>query len=362
MKLFDVFLFEDANERLRNDQRLAKLVAIHFRHDETIPAKLKFSLGPKPDQKAIMDEWLKLADKVNNDPTYGPLSPDKKFHDWLTKIYATGATAWEDINARAAEALYNLQALSRRNVLTQAQTDLNRYPNLSALERVVGRHQDVLRKLKDEKIIQDAIKDAREFILIDNEDYYVSVPLNKGAAIKLARSTGVFANWCTGAIGSNYYDHYCAVEGNAVSTRKGPLVVIINKKDPEDKIQVHSQSNQFKNKQDHEINRSEYGMKHPRLFEKIARQLALNASELQDAGKWDMLAEVNRFRKVFADAWALPHDYEDDEDEEEEMQEILDTEHALQTAWVAANPLPPEAADDREAYERHFARMPRIER
>lgn len=86
----------------------------------------------------------------------------------------------------------------------------------------------------------------REFIVSDGE-WEVWRPLTYAGSISLAREGGHKAKWCTAYEGdTHYWDSY---------TRKGPLYIFLNKSNPDEKYQLHIQTNSW-----YDINDRSQGM------------------------------------------------------------------------------------------------------
>ena len=149
---------------------------------------------------------------------------------------------------------------------------------------------------QEEEQLKKLTKDAKEIVIVDNESYYVSVPLNYGGSCRLARSVGEFANWCTGTTSSNhYFNHY---------SKQGPLIVFIDKNNPDNKYQLHAPSDQFKDKKDAEIDRENFAKRYPNAMNDIIDGLQANADKLTDYQ--NMPAQIklvqNRFKSAFGKA------------------------------------------------------------
>jgi hypothetical protein len=75
----------------------------------------------------------------------------------------------------------------------------------------------------------------------EDSDWVVYIPETYAASCKLGQGT----SWCTASTeSSNYYDDY---------TEDGPLYIIINKKDRNEKYQFHLETDSFMDKDDDAI-------------------------------------------------------------------------------------------------------------
>lgn len=96
------------------------------------------------------------------------------------------------------------------------------------------------------KQAHNASDEDKEF-LVEDGDWEVWKPLTYAGSISLARTGGVKASWCTAYEGDPYYyERY---------TRKGPLYIFINTKDPNEKYQLH-----FETRSWYDIRDSSLGM------------------------------------------------------------------------------------------------------
>ena len=85
----------------------------------------------------------------------------------------------------------------------------------------------------------DVTKDADK--VYEDSTWEVWVPKTYEASCKLGSGT----SWCTASTANDYYyEHY---------TNQGPLYIVINKSDPNEKYQFHLESYQFMNKNDYGI-------------------------------------------------------------------------------------------------------------
>lgn len=79
--------------------------------------------------------------------------------------------------------------------------------------------------------------DSDKKFLVEDGDWEVWQPLTHAGSISLARTGGEKATWCTAYEGDDYYwKSY---------SRRGPLYIFINTKDPKEKYQLHFESNSW---------------------------------------------------------------------------------------------------------------------
>jgi hypothetical protein len=275
MIIEELFLVEGpVEDRIMNDPKYGKMLALAFKHDNTIPNAVHAALGPKPDPRKAAEIWLKLLDKANNNSQLGVISPEKKFYDWATKVYTNQGMSWENFISRGVDNLHSYYLLSRRNLLKPADQDVNRFPSLSTFENAMAKYREQLQKIKEEERLKQMAKDAKIVTIVDNDTFTAWVPLNYGGSCTLSRSTGEFANWCTGTLSSdNYFNMY---------SKKGPLIVFQSKVRPEDKFQMHAPTNQFKDKKDEEIDRDAFAKKYPNAMVEIQQGLIASGEKFAE--------------------------------------------------------------------------------
>lgn len=273
--LYDLILLEGpVEDRIINDPKVGKMLTIAFKHDPTIPSGVHAYLGPKPDPKKAAEVWIKLLDKANNNSNFGVISPEKKFYEWATKAYINQGMSWENFVSRGIDKLHSYYLLSRRNALRPADQDVNRFPSLPAFEAAIKKYDKILQKIKEEERLKQMAKDAKIVTIVDNDTFTAWVPLNYGGSCMLSRSTGEFANWCTGTLSTdNYFNMY---------SRKGPLIVFQSKINQDDKFQMHAPSNQFKDKRDEEIDRDWFAKRYPNAMKEIQQGLIANAGKFSE--------------------------------------------------------------------------------
>lgn len=291
MRLFELFYTEAAGDKIVNDPKLSKMIAIHWRDDPTIPLNMKARAGARADDKTITQVFVSMLDQLEARGSQGvQFSRNGQYHDWLAKVYASGGTDWEDIDSRAPKALYGYTILQRRKLLDKNHSDLNRYGSVYALERYIDTHyRETLDKVvKDEKF-NDLVKNAESVKIADTEDYLILIPLNRGAACKYGKGT----RWCTSSTDSdNYYNRYSS---------QGPLVIILSKKHPEDKYQLHAESYQFLDASDSRFDADEFKQKYPNAYNDIVAGMKANAAAIEekypDISKH--IADLNQFDRFW---------------------------------------------------------------
>lgn len=274
----------DITDKIIKEPGRAKQLTIAWKHDDTLPPSEVAKLGPKPDEKTVAATWSRMLEQTLERTNYGDLSRDFKFADWLTKMYTTGAADWEDISGEGGDALGAWHALSQRGLLDSKHQDLNKFKTLRQLQVAVvnnAKYQAELKRIKNAAEIAKMKKDKKDIVLIDDDKYWVAIPLNYGACY-VFNNTGHISNFCTGgSSGMRWFNNYAP---------SGPMVMIVDKAniDKEDgKWQMHANTNQLVNSiQDYRYDQGEYfGQIFPGLMRKIITAMMQHSSEIKEQSK-----------------------------------------------------------------------------
>ena len=276
------------------DPKTLKLMMIHFMHDDTAPVAMQAKVGPKPDPDKFFEVFTDMVLEPSNQYLDTEASPDKKSYPWLCKQYALGTVEIENILSRAGQAIWSHRILSQKNLIADQFKDLNAFQNFRRLEVLVNKHADALRAAKEEEKLKNIGKLAKQTKIYEDDRVEVFIPMNKESAIVLARSAGgCFASWCTGGLTSNYFDYY---------GKQGPLVVILYKHAPCDKVQFHVESGQFMDKNDDRVNLASWGAANPGLMQAITDEIVDMMPALSttwsNISSWD-----ERVKRVFGNAF-----------------------------------------------------------
>lgn len=138
-----------------------------------------------------------------------------------------------------------------QNYKKYPKSDLGQYKTveefLSDTEAVGNRELTDKEKAKMlKKAAHHASDEDKKFVVEDGE-WEVWTPLTYAGSISLARQGGTKASWCTAYEGDDYYyKRY---------TNRGPLYIFLNTSDPNQKYQLHFESNSW-----YDINDSSIGM------------------------------------------------------------------------------------------------------
>jgi hypothetical protein len=281
-----------------------------MRHDHTIPRADLARLGTHPTEQQVLELWSQLLDQSLANTSYGNLSTSGKFDDWLTRQYMNGQANFEDVNGEGGDALGAWAALSIRGLLKPEHQDFNRFKSIRQLLQILRtpEYRNQLRRIADQAEIEKHKKDRQEIVLINNDRFFVVIPLNYGSCYTFNRDVGFQATFCTGSSsGQRWFDRY---------SKDGPIVSIVDKANINDvngKWQMHAASYQLNNG-DQSISRSSGDIKVAELFPGLLKQIVYamkqKANEIQKAsesivsGGWNMDRAISEIEHEFPRAYA----------------------------------------------------------
>ncbi|MGA1047708.1 MAG: hypothetical protein ACO3UU_06835 [Minisyncoccia bacterium] len=284
MKIIQLLESPKSWQKIKQDPRASKLISIAFRQDHTIPKNSLAKVGPKPSDEDVVDEFGKLVDNALSNTNYGDISKDGKFDDWIARQYLNGFLEYEDISGEASDTLGSWKALSIRGLLKPEHQDFNKFRNLTSLQRLVrmGEYPNLLKQIADAERIQKAKRDAKMVTLIDNDRFYVAIPMNYGACYVFNNAEGYQASFCTGgSSGMTWFNRYAD---------EGPIITVFDKQNMDDingKWQIHAYTNQLVNaRQTNRYNGPrEFGELFPGLMIDITKAMRDKAAEIKQASK-----------------------------------------------------------------------------
>ena len=117
--------------------------------------------------------------------------------------------------------------------------DLMSYDTYEQLQNAVNEARPLYQAHQEKKAYLDAEQGMD--VLYDGEDWKIVIPRNKGAACEIGKGT----SWCTAAPGLDYYEQY--------HKEDDPLIVFIDKKNPENRYQLHFGTDQYMDRNDSPI-------------------------------------------------------------------------------------------------------------
>ena len=285
MKIVQLFENQQNFKKASEDPRVSKLLSIAFRQDRTIPHNTLAKLGPKPDDKSIVLALGDLIDQAFSSTDYGDISKDGKFDDYVLRQYMNGEVDYEDISGEVADALGKWKALSKRGLLQPKHQDFNKFKNISRIQTLMAAepYRDILASIADQEKLEKMKRDAKSITLIDNDRYFVAIPMNYGACYMFNNAQGTQATFCTGgSSGATWFSRYAD---------EGPIITVFDKENMDDingKWQIHAPTNQIVNAR--QTNRysnpdGQFGRLFPGLMVKIVKSMTSKAEEINKASK-----------------------------------------------------------------------------
>jgi hypothetical protein len=273
--------------KIGKDPKMAKMLAIAFRHDNTLPKSVIAKLGPRPSDSDVLNTWSELLDNTLRVNNYGDLSADGKFDEWLTRLYINGIADYEDINGEGGDALGAWKALSTRGKLRPDDQDFNKFKSIKQLQRIRNdpKYREELNRIKDAEHINKMKREAKEVVILDNERFRAIVPLNYGSCYSTDKGGGYIPNFCTGSSsGASWFGRYAP---------DGIIVNVVDKENLDDvngKWQFHAATNQIvrgdqERRHDISYNDGRFAELFPGLMKDIIAGLQSNAEEIKDGSK-----------------------------------------------------------------------------
>ena len=306
MKISAVLAESVFRDKLIKDARLCKQLSISWRHDNTIPISINAKLGPNPKPEAVAARWAEMLDQALVAALGEQYGRDTKFAEWLTNLYIMGSADWEGISGEGADALASWQYLSQAGYLDEHTRDLNKIKNIKKLQALLQNYRNELTAHKQKRELDKIKQDAKELVLIDNDRYKVSIPMNYGAC-RAFNLTGHQSTFCTGgSSGLSWYSRY---------SPEGPLVMVVDKArqhDPDGKWQFHAPTNQIvnslqQNRSSIVSNAERFGRLFPGLMDRIVAAMEQNREELGSV--WSSIdRQIAEIKSKFTLAFKNPVD------------------------------------------------------
>jgi len=195
----------------------------------------------KDDNEIIKTIKLNLNELIKKDPTSkienNQVIKTGKYSQWIVKQYL------EDKTNRFFEDLYkitnDLKIFDKiKHKLPEDKRDINLIKTPFELYELIKPYRELDIRTKSEK------KGDIETLYNDN-NYHILIPKTKEAACTYGEGT----RWCTASPGLTYFESY---------TSRGPLYIIIHKKEENEKYQFHFEDNQFMDINDSSIDLKKY--------------------------------------------------------------------------------------------------------
>lgn len=330
--------------KIGKDPKMAKMLAIAFRHDNTLPKSTIAKLGPKPSDTEVINTWSELLDNTLRGNNYGDLSADGKFDEWLTRLYINGVADYEDINGEGGDALGAWKALSTRGKLRAEDQDFNKFKSIKQLQRIRNdpQYRNELARIKDQEHINKMKREAKEVVILDNDRFRAIVPLNYGSCYSTDKGGGYIPNFCTGSSsGAQWFGRYAP---------DGMIVNVVDKSNIEDvngKWQFHAATNQIvrgdqERRHDVPYNDGRFAELFPGLMKDIIAGIQSHAEEIKSAstelvpGGYDIGKEIELIKSKYPKSVASGEQPE--EPPEEEPQNEPEAEPEQQEEPADENP------------------------
>jgi len=282
-----------------NIQNRNKFLALRMFSDVTFPrheiARLgKVNVNNPEDLNRVSELWDSSLDRtVREAYESGGMSINMlnqreypTIKNWLTNVYIRGLDDYEDISGQGlawlSEWLMVKNNLKSRhaanispNLKSRFPTDLNRISDLEQLESIVSSSwvSNLREAIRKEAALKRMQAQAKEYVLLDNDKFRITIPLNYGGCYMFNFGPGVPGTYCTGSsTGEYWFDNY---------KREDLIIDILDKHNlpsADGKWQIHGSSGQVKNAkqerwhnvQDERYNSVEY---FKRLYPELVRGL-----------------------------------------------------------------------------------------
>ena len=167
--------------------------------------------------------------------------------------------------------------------------DIGQFKTLDDLDAYLNNpdnynEESARQKVRDaQKARKNADLDTEAEKVLDGTRWEVWIPKTYAASCKLGQGT----SWCTATTESDHYYNYY--------TNQGPLYILINKADPEEKYQFHFESESFMDADDYSVDNPYYFVRgdedlHSYFKPKFAEIAGVDLS--QETISWDMSSEA----------------------------------------------------------------------
>ena len=159
------------------------------------------------------------------------------YSEWLlTKIYAKmDEEERREFLVNRGQKVRETLDIFNRNRARIAEKDINKYKTFEDLENVANEHAETATRSQ-----QIAKKETESETFYEDDNWIIKIPKTEYAACALGKGT----KWCTAATegNNNKFDYY---------NNQGHLYIMINKKDPNIKFQLHPKNRELRDVLDH---------------------------------------------------------------------------------------------------------------
>jgi hypothetical protein len=219
---------------------------------------------------------------------------------------------YEDINGEGGDALGTWQALSTRGKLQPQDQDFNKFKSIHQLQMAMRKpiYRNEIDRMKKAEEIEKHKRTRKDVVIVDNERYFVIIPMNYGACYTFAHAAGYKPTFCTSSSsGPDWFKRY-APEGMIVS-----ITDKANQDEANGKWQFHAQTHQLVNgdqdrRHDVRWNDDRFSKMFPGLMKQIVAGIEAKAEEINQAsqdvthGGYDVAKEVQDIKTTYPLSYA----------------------------------------------------------
>ena len=295
-KLIEAFLIEAAaltkgSQRVMNDKKLVVALADTVRDDAVVNPSA-FPPGSKKNFQSATDEavaqwFLENIDKIEREGYEGTVySRDGANSEWIVRRYIAGSHTWEDLTGVMNMNLRDWYLLKNRNMLDPNHKDLAKFKSVRDVGFYMTTHyKNELEKVRDAAKNAARNKMAKNFKLVDNDDYRIYTAINRAAGCAL----GLGTQWCTA--NSNYAGHFQSYSGRAMLFQLFPYVTKKNVETGEEEVVLSETSKYqfdaggptFMDITDHSVPAAKVRETFPYIFTDLASALQKNKGKMEKA-------------------------------------------------------------------------------
>jgi hypothetical protein len=295
-KLIEAFLKEAAaltkgSQRVFADKKLVAALAAAVRDDAAINPEA-FPPGSKNNFKKATDDavaqwFLENIDQIEREGYESTVySRDGANSDWIVRRYIAGSHTWEDLTGVMNMNLRDWYLLKNRNMLDPNHKDLAKFKSVRDVGFYMTTHyKDELEKVRDAAKNAARNKMAKNFKLVDNDDYRIYTAINRAAGCAL----GLGTQWCTA--NSNYGGHFHSYSGRAMLFQLFPYVTKKNAETGEEelglsetaKYQFDAGGPTFMDITDHPVPAAKVRETFPYIYADLSTALKKNKGKMEKA-------------------------------------------------------------------------------
>lgn len=267
-------LFENRREFLKKKYlQLIQKKLDSFSIPDSIQIEINKESGENKSEKIY--NWIESRDPSKN----------KKYLQWILNLVCTKTPAvpFEDLRYLPSS-LTEYEKLKQKNKLNQEQSDINRIKNPSELDSILNKLKEIDIQVSKEEETR-ARKESK--ILLETDKWLALIPNTEFAAQFWGRGT----EWCTawGDPKGLYPTRECQFD---YYNNDGELLILINKQNPKERYQLHTESEQYNDQDDQDMNIDEFCEAHPQLAEIIIDWWPFAIKYVDNPHEWLQLTAV----------------------------------------------------------------------